>query len=184
MLLQIGDNASVTTTFLGLSALGLPAVVTMGTGSTVDVVAGATFAVSLDAGATGGTVDKMALCRALSIPNGTTTVNRSYGYEYDMPFGNVGTLPFGLYIKTTNPNWIEGSLRIGGTTITDDVAAYDLHVDGDAFFENGSLGFYGTTPVAQQASSGAATAGAVYTATEQAMLQEAYDALRAYGLLS
>jgi hypothetical protein len=184
MLLQMGDNSSVTTTFLGLTALGLPAVVSMGTGATVDRVGGAAFAISLDGTATGGTIDVVSLCRALGIPNGTTTVNRSYGYEYDMPFGIVGTLPFGLYIKQTVPNWIEGSLRIGGTTITDDVAAYDLHIDGDAFFENGNLGFYGTTPVAQQASSGAATAGAVYTATEQAMLQEAYDALRAYGLLS
>lgn len=46
------------------------------------------------------------------------------------------------------------------------------------------IGFFGTTPVAQQTSSGAQTAGAVYTATEQTMLQEAYNALRAYGLLS
>jgi hypothetical protein len=184
MLLQVGANASVTTTFLGLTALGLPAVLTMDTGSTVDRVGGAAFALSLDSGAAGGTIDIVSLCRALAIPNGTTTVNRSYGYEYDMPFGVVGTAAFGLYIKQVVPSWIEGSLRIGGTTITDDVAAYDLHVDGAAFFENGNLGFYGTTPVAQQVSSGAATAGAVYTATEQAMLQEAYDALRAYGLLS
>jgi len=46
----------------------------------------------------------------------------------------------------------------------------------------------GTTVVlnfsAQQPSSGAQTAGAVYTATEQTMLQEAYDALLAYGLLA
>jgi hypothetical protein len=36
----------------------------------------------------------------------------------------------------------------------------------------------------QQPSSGPQTAGAIYTATEQTMLQEAYDALLAYGLLS
>jgi hypothetical protein len=36
----------------------------------------------------------------------------------------------------------------------------------------------------QQPSSGPQTAGAIYTATEQTMLQEAYDALLAYGLLA
>jgi len=46
------------------------------------------------------------------------------------------------------------------------------------------IGFFGTTPVAQQASSGPQTAGAVYTSTEQTMLQQVYDAMRAYGLLS
>ena len=47
----------------------------------------------------------------------------------------------------------------------------------------GGLGFFGQTPASQQ-TGGAATAGAVYTATEQTMLQTAYDALRAYGLLT
>ncbi len=46
----------------------------------------------------------------------------------------------------------------------------------------------GTTVVldfsSQQSSSGPQTAGAIFTSTEQTMLQEAYDALRAYGLLS
>ena len=185
MLLTVGDNASVSTSFVGLSALGLPAVVSIGTGATVDKTSGATFAISLDPGApAGGTIDQVALCRALGIPNGTTTVNRCYGYEFDMPFGTVGTDAWGLYIKTTNNNWIEGNLRIGGTTLTDDTTAHKLHVDGAAFFENGNLGFFGTSPVAQQSSSGPQTAGGTYGATEQTMLQEVYDALRAYGLLS
>jgi hypothetical protein len=46
----------------------------------------------------------------------------------------------------------------------------------------------GTTTVldwsTQQPSSGAQTAGAIYTAVEKVMLQEAYDALLAYGLLA
>lgn len=46
------------------------------------------------------------------------------------------------------------------------------------------VGFYGTSAVAQQTSSGPQTAGALYTSTEQTMIQEMYDALRAYGLLS
>jgi len=45
------------------------------------------------------------------------------------------------------------------------------------------IGFLGKTPAAQQAG-GAATAGGTYGATEQGMLQKAYDALRTFGLLS
>lgn len=44
------------------------------------------------------------------------------------------------------------------------------------------LGFYGKTPVVQQAG-GAATAGANYTSNEQGMLQTVYNAMRSYGLL-
>ncbi len=45
------------------------------------------------------------------------------------------------------------------------------------------LGFFNATPVVQQ-TGGAATASGTYGATEQGMLQKAYDALRAFGLLS
>lgn len=45
------------------------------------------------------------------------------------------------------------------------------------------ISFFGGLTVAQQ-TGGAATAGAVYTATEQGMLDRAYQALRAYGLLT
>ena len=119
-LITIGANATVTTAFLGVSALGLPAVLTMGAGATVDKVSGAVFALSLDAGSGGGTADVVSLCRSLAIPNGITTVNRLYGYEFDLPFGDPGTDSYGLYIKQPVNNWIEGSLRIGGTTVADD----------------------------------------------------------------
>jgi hypothetical protein len=46
---------------------------------------------------------------------------------------------------------------------------------------NGDLGFFGVTPVARQ-TLGAGTAGIVYGATEQGMLQRVYDAIRNYGL--
>ena len=46
---------------------------------------------------------------------------------------------------------------------------------------NGDLGFFGVTPAARQ-TLGAATATMVYSATEQAMLQKAYDLLRTFGL--
>jgi hypothetical protein len=45
------------------------------------------------------------------------------------------------------------------------------------------LGFLGAAPAVQQ-TGGAATASGSYTATEQGMLQKAYNALRTFGLLS
>ena len=44
-----------------------------------------------------------------------------------------------------------------------------------------TIGFFGATPVVQQ-TMGAATAGAVYTAAEQAMIQAVYDAVRNIGI--
>jgi len=192
MLLNVGDNCALTSSFLGYVALGLPAVVSMGTGSTIDRVGGATFAISLDSGATGGVIDTVALCRALAIPNGITGVTRLYGYEFDLPFGDPGTDSWGLYCAPAVNNWMNGSLRIGGTTISDDkaTAGYSLDNDGDAllrgkFQHNGStLGFFNKPAVAQPTSSGAATAGALYTSTEQTMLQNVYDAALALGLMS
>lgn len=119
-LINIGANATVTTAFLGVSALGLPAVLTMGAGATVDRVAGAVFAISLDAGAGGGTVDTVALCRALALPNGVTTVNRLYGYEMSLPFGDPGTTSWGFYESPGVNNYFAGNLLIGGTAGSDD----------------------------------------------------------------
>ncbi|MBI3909681.1 MAG: hypothetical protein HY320_01950 [Armatimonadetes bacterium] len=45
------------------------------------------------------------------------------------------------------------------------------------------IGFLGATPAVQQ-TGGAATAGGTYGATEQSMLQKAYDCLRTFGFLS
>lgn len=60
--------------------------------------------------------------------------------------------------------------------------SYKLDVVGSSRF-NGNIGFFNTTPISQ-ITGGAATAGGAYGATEQIMLQTAYDALRSYGLLS
>ncbi len=113
MLLSMGDNSTVTTSFLGLSALGLPAVVSMGTGSTLDRAAGATFAISLDAGATGGTIAEVDLCRALAIPNGVTTVTKLKAYAFDLPFGDPGTTTWGVHISPTCHNYMAGDLKVG-----------------------------------------------------------------------
>lgn len=193
MLLTIGDNSNVGTAFIGLSALGLPAVVKMGTGSVVDQVAGATFAVSLDATATGGTVESLDLCRSIALPNGITTIDNLRGYKFDLPFGDPGTSTWGFYEAPGAHNFFAGDLKIGsGSDIAD--SGFKLHVEGGGFLVEdvatlftaigSEIGFFGATPVVQQASSGAATAGGTYTATEQAMIQEMYNALRAYGLLT
>jgi hypothetical protein len=114
MLLTAGDNATVTTAFLGVIALGLPAVVSLGSGTTIDRVGGAAFAISLDAAAAGGTIDTVSLCRALALPNATTTVNRLYGYEFDLPFGDPATDTWAFYSTQDVPTWLRGSLLVGG----------------------------------------------------------------------
>jgi hypothetical protein len=70
-------------------------------------------------------------------------------------------------------------LLILGSAVTlyGDGAAVRFKVDGTG------VGFFATGPVAQQ-TGGSATAGALYTATEQGMLNAAYAAMRAYGLLT
>jgi hypothetical protein len=193
MLLSIGNNATVTSSFLGYAALGLPAVLSMGTGSTIDLVSGATFAISLDASATGGTAAEVKLCRAIAIPNGVTTVTELKGYAFDLPFGDPGTTSWGFYESPGVHNFFAGDLKIGSGGDTAN-AGYKLHVEGGGLLvedagaiidaSSSGLGFFGATAVAQQASSGPQTAGGTYTATEQTMIQEMYNALRAYGLLT
>jgi hypothetical protein len=136
-------------------------------------------------------VDQVSLCRAAALPNGgLTTVTRLYGYEV-FSLGSVGTTEWGFYCAPAMHNYMGGTLRIGGTTLSDDTAdaGFKLHVDGNSKLEGdlahlaGDVGFFGVTPVVQQ-TGGASTAGGTYGATEQTMLQAAYDALRAYGLLT
>lgn len=118
MLLNIGDNASVTSNFLGFAALGMPTVLSMGIGSTIDLVAGAIFAVSLDGSATGGIADRLELCRTLAIPNGVTVVNNLVGYQFDLPFGDPGTFTWGFYSSpVTAHNFLAGDLKVGGVDL-------------------------------------------------------------------
>lgn len=119
MLLTVGDNSSVTSALVGLSALALPAVVNLGTGSTVDRVAGATFAISLESGAA-GTITNLDLCRAVGLPNGTTTVTNLKGFAMDLPFGDPGTTTWGFYESPGVNNYFAGNLLIGGTAGSDD----------------------------------------------------------------
>lgn len=117
-LVSIGTNSSVTTNVVGLSAMALPAVVTVGSGSTVDVIAGCTFAVSMGGGS--GTVDKMYLARNVAIPDGTTTVNNLYGCAVDLPYGTIATNNYGIYVSPNIFNYMSSNLLIGGTAYSDD----------------------------------------------------------------
>jgi len=134
MLLQMGDNSVVTTGLVGASALALPAVVTMGTGSTIDQVAGASFAVQLDAAATGGTIANMDLCRAVAIPNGVTAVTDLSGFRFDLPFGDPATNTWGVYVSPACNNFFAGSLKIGGAdTPTNTSVALEIESTTKAF---------------------------------------------------
>lgn len=134
MLLTIGASATVTSSFLGFAALGLPAVLSMGAGSTIDLVEGAVFAISLDGAAGGGTVDEVDLCRSLAIPNGITTVNRLVGYKFDLPFGDPGTTTWGIYLEPVCHNFIAGDLKVGGTdTVTNSSVAVEIESTTKAF---------------------------------------------------
>lgn len=125
MLLTIGDNTDITSAFIGLSALGLPAVISMGSGATLDRASGATFALSLDASAGGGVIDTLDLCRSLAIPNGSTTVNKLVGYKMDLPFGDPGNTSWGFYESPGINNYFAGNLLIGGTPGSDDTVTND-----------------------------------------------------------
>jgi len=121
MLLNVGANSTITTALVGLSALALPAVVSIGASSTVDRVAGATFALSLDSGAGAGSlIDNVDLCRSVAIPNGITGVTKLRGYAFDLPFGDPGTTTWGFYESPGKHNYFAGNLLIGGTAGSDD----------------------------------------------------------------
>jgi hypothetical protein len=193
MLLSIGNDSHLTSGFLGVTALGLPAVVSMGNNSTIDRVAGATFAISMSGGGTGASIDTVDLCRALAIPDGVTAINKLVGYKMDLPFGDPGTQTWGVYITPAVANYFAGSVKVG-TGADTPTSGFTFDVNG-AFRTESSLGemiratnsglsFFGNSPVVQQTSAGPQTAGAVYTGTEQTMIQQMYDALRLYGLLT
>jgi hypothetical protein len=127
-LIQIGDNATVTSAFLGLTALGLPAVLNMGSGSTIDRVSAAAFALSLDTAATGGTVTDLELCRSIAIPNGSTTVTNLYGFKFDLPFGDPGTNTWGVYITPTSAdNYFAKNVLVGTPTATNASVGIELN---------------------------------------------------------
>jgi hypothetical protein len=137
MLLSVGDNSTTTSGpfGLGMAALAFPAVITTGTGSTLDYLAGAVFALSFDGASTGGTIAQAYGARAVYIPNGITTVTRAYGFFAHQPFGLAGVDNWGIYSVDFEKNYLEGALKVGGTDVPD--TGFDLHVDGSSKLEGG-----------------------------------------------
>lgn len=117
---------------LGACSLGLPMVITTQTGSLTDVVCGAVFALSMDAGSTGGTITQAIGGRSVCIPNGVTTIDRHYGWYADCPFGTIATDNWGIYQKDAEHNFFGGNVKIGagGDTPT---ATMALDVGGDTY---------------------------------------------------
>lgn len=117
-LIQIGDNSVLTSGAFGLgqTVLGFPAVITMGAGSSMDYLAAAVFALSLDAAATGGTIGQSYGCRAVVIPNGATTITRHYGYFHDLPFGDPATKSWSFYSGVASSNFYTAKNVIVGTS--------------------------------------------------------------------
>lgn len=122
MLVELQANSINTSgpSQLGFTALAIPCVVATHTGSTLDYMSGATFAINLDGASTGGTIDKLRIARSVPIPNGITTINNSYGWYYHEPFGGVATNSWGFYNEALNDNFMRQSLKIGGVVDSTD----------------------------------------------------------------
>jgi hypothetical protein len=115
MLITLEED-SVTTSGpfgLGFTALALPCVVVTEPNSTLDNMSGTTAAISLDAASTGGTIDTVKVMRSVAIPNGVTTVNNMRGFQFDLPFGPVGTVIHGFYTAANVNNYFRGNLVVG-----------------------------------------------------------------------
>jgi hypothetical protein len=119
---------------IGACSLGLPMVITTETGSLTDVVCGAIFALSMDAGSTGGTITQAIGGRSVVIPNGITTIDRHYGWYADCPFGVIATDNWGIYQKDAEKNYFQGTLMIGDTdTPTNSSVALEITSTTKAF---------------------------------------------------
>jgi hypothetical protein len=115
MLITLEENSVSTSGFFGLgfTALALPCVVTAETNSYLDFMTGTATAINLDASSTGGEIDTIKVNRAVVIPNGITQVNNLRGYQYDAPFGQIGTINHGFYTAVDCDNYFRGGLVIG-----------------------------------------------------------------------
>jgi hypothetical protein len=98
---------------LGFTALTLPCVIITEPNSYIDNMSGSTAAISLDGTSTGGTIDTIKVNRSVVIPNGVTTVNNLRGFQYDAPFGQIGTINHGFYTDIDCDNYFRGALVVG-----------------------------------------------------------------------
>lgn len=118
MLIELEED-SLTTSGpfgLGFSAMALPCVVRTETNSYLDFMSGTVAAVNLDGTSTGGTIDTMKLMRSVAVPNGITTINKLRGFQFDLPFGDPGTVTHGFYTSANVHNYFRGNLVVGEST--------------------------------------------------------------------
>ena len=115
------------------------------------------------------------------VTNGDSTGTQTW-FGFTTGSGPLGTGndEFVQFLKDSG-GWIWNSDKSGTGTAR---AVRWTHAGAERMRINGTgIGFLGAAPAAQQAG-GAATATGTWTATEQLMLQKAYDTLRTFGLLS
>lgn len=143
-LINIGENAILTSGpfSLGLTSLAFPAIVTTKSGSSLDFLTGAGFAINFDAASTGGTIGQVTGARAIFVPNGVTSVTRAYGFWFHTPFGAISADTWGLYIEDATKNYMEGALKIGAGS-DEPTAGITLDVEGDVLI-TGDLQVTGT----------------------------------------
>jgi len=142
----------------------------------------------------GGTITTAYGVRVQNIIN-SGTVGSTFGVHVGNLTAGVQTnVPFSFFATDANAfNYFAGRTKFGaGTTIP--TTGFSLDNNGGFRTEstigemiranNSGLSFFGNAAVVKQPSAGAVSAGATYTATEQTMIQQMYDALRVYGLLT
>lgn len=127
-LIGIGANSTVTSGALGIGLVGLalPAVIETHTGSSVDFIGGAAFALNFSGTSTGGTLGQGYGGMFVPIPNGITTINRWYGMWSRSPFGSLATDNWGVYSEDCEKNYFEGSVIVGTSDTPDACAAIEI----------------------------------------------------------
>lgn len=115
------------------------------------------------------------------VTNGDSTGTQTwFGFTTGSGPLGIGNDEYVNFYKDAD-GWIWNSDKGGTGTAR---AVRWVHAGAERMRINGTgIGFLGAAPAAQQAG-GAATATGTWTATEQLMLQKAYDTLRTFGLLS
>lgn len=115
MLITMQENAVVTSGpfQLGFAAMALPCVVETHSGSDIDYMSAATYAMNLVGSSTGGTIQNLNVGRAVVIPNGITQVDNVRGWFYHEPFGPAGTNRWSFYGEDAQA-YLEMGLKIGG----------------------------------------------------------------------
>lgn len=115
MLITLEENSVITSGAFGLgfTALALPCVVLTNTGASLDFMSGTTTAINLDPTSTGGTIDTIKVNRSVAIPNGITTVNKLRGFQFDLPFGDPGTVTHGFFTSENVHNYFAKNIVVG-----------------------------------------------------------------------